>query len=142
MTTEISLLRTVMFQLDLSLYLFNSLYISKQQLQQNKKKIFSDGFVFFCTMLIIAVLLTMAISHRITRPIHTLLNHLNQVETGQLGEVIKQVESNEIGDVQKGFNGKIPHTDYRITDAGRKALADYWSALDQIRTSSGEGGSS
>lgn len=41
-------------------------------------------------------------------------------------------------EVQKGFNGKIPHTNYQITEAGRKALGDYWSTLDQIRAASGE----
>ena len=38
--------------------------------------------------------------------------------------------------VRKSFNGKIPHTDYSLTEFGRKALADYWTALDQIRGAS------
>ena len=38
-------------------------------------------------------------------------------------------------EVKKGFQGKVPHTDYRISQTGRNALADYWTALDQIRES-------
>ncbi|MCK4707709.1 MAG: HAMP domain-containing protein, partial [Gammaproteobacteria bacterium] len=80
------------------------MYISKKQLKLHKKQIFNDAAIFFLTMLLIAILLTLSISRRITRPIYTLLHHLKQIETGQLGEIIKGVESNEIGDVQKGFN--------------------------------------
>lgn len=35
--------------------------------------------------------------------------------------------------VRKSFKGKIPHTDYRLTAPGRKALGDYWAAVDRIR---------
>lgn len=80
------------------------MYVSKNQLIIHKKQIYNDAAIFFITMLLIAVLLTLSISRRITRPIYTLLHHLNQIETGQLGEIIHNVESNEIGDVQKGFN--------------------------------------
>ena len=37
-------------------------------------------------------------------------------------------------EVRKSFSGKMPHTEYRLTDAGRTALADYWAALDAIHT--------
>ena len=80
------------------------MYISKQQLQKNKTQIYLNGAIFFFAMLVIASLLTLTISRRITRPIYALLHHLKQVETGQLGEIIINVEANEIGDVQKGFN--------------------------------------
>jgi len=80
------------------------LYVSRQQLEENKKQIFTEGLIFFCTMLLLATLLTIAISRRITRPVFTLLEHLKKVEKGKLGEVIKHIENNEIGDVQNGFN--------------------------------------
>jgi len=35
--------------------------------------------------------------------------------------------------IAKSFNGKIPQTRYRLTKAGKKALAQYWAALDEIR---------
>lgn len=47
--------------------------------------------------------------------------HMHQLERGGYVEVIK------------GFNGKVPHTAYRLTEKGRAALEQYWSALDQIR---------
>lgn len=53
---------------------------------------------------------------------------------GNLSSHVDKLEQAGYVDVRKGFNGKIPHTDYTITDAGRKALTDYWTALDEIRT--------
>ncbi|MBN1588067.1 MAG: transcriptional regulator [Pirellulales bacterium] len=53
---------------------------------------------------------------------------------GNLSSHMDKLEQAGYVEVQKGFNGKIPRTAYRMTDAGRKALADYWIALDQIRT--------
>ncbi len=80
------------------------MYISKDKMLQQKKQIIKDGAVFFFFMLFIATALTLTISRRLIRPIYTLLHHLKQIETGQLGEVINDIEGNEIGDVQKGFN--------------------------------------
>lgn len=80
------------------------LNISKQRLEKNKQQIYIDGAIFFCAMLVIAMILTLIITQRITRPIFKLLEHLKQVETGQLGQLIDDIEGNEIGDVQKGFN--------------------------------------
>ena len=55
---------------------------------------------------------------------------------GNLSSHVDKLQRAGYVEVQKSFNGKIPHTNYRLTDGGRKALADYWTALDQIRTSS------
>ena len=66
-----------------------------------------------------------------------LLNTLG-LSRGNLSSHMDKLERAGYVEVQKGYNGKIPHTDYRITDGGRKALSDYWDALDQIRTSSRE----
>ena len=57
---------------------------------------------------------------------------------GNLSSHMDKLERAGYVEVKKGFNGKIPHTDYRMTDGGRTALSDYWAALDQIRTSSHE----
>jgi DNA-binding transcriptional ArsR family regulator len=56
---------------------------------------------------------------------------------GNLSSHMDKLERAGYVNVEKCFNGKMPHTDYQITDGGRKALSDYWSALEQIRTSSG-----
>ena len=57
---------------------------------------------------------------------------------GNLSSHMDKLERANYVDVRKSFNGKIPHTEYRITDGGRKSLSDYWDALDRIRITSGE----
>lgn len=57
---------------------------------------------------------------------------------GNLSSHMDKLQRAGYVEVQKSFNGKIPHTDYRITDSGRKALSDYWATLDKIRISSRE----
>jgi DNA-binding transcriptional ArsR family regulator len=37
--------------------------------------------------------------------------------------------------ISKSFQGKMPHTRYRLTNLGRKRLAAYWQQIDEIRTS-------
>ena len=80
------------------------LYVSRKQLEDRTRHIIRDATIFFVAILVIAYLLTAAISRRITQPIFALMEHLKQVETGQLGKVIQPTEDNEIGAVQKGFN--------------------------------------
>ncbi|MDH3447052.1 MAG: ATP-binding protein [Gammaproteobacteria bacterium] len=80
------------------------LYLSRQQLQRATRQIIIDSIVFFISVLIMAFILTIAISRRITSPIFDLMEHLKLVETGQLGKIIEPTEDNEIGAVQKGFN--------------------------------------
>jgi len=80
------------------------LYISRQQLQQTIKGIIVDSIVFFVLILLMAVMLTVVISRRITQPIFRLMEHLKYVETGELGKTINPTETNEIGAVQQGFN--------------------------------------
>ena len=81
-----------------------NLYLSKISLRENQRLIFIEGTVFFVSMILLAVILTLLISRRITIPIQRLNEHLNRVEKGQLGELISAIESNEIGEMQKGFN--------------------------------------
>ena len=80
------------------------LYISRYRLQQTTRQIIADSIIFFVSILVMAIALTVAISHRITQPIFNLMEHLKNVETGQLGKIIDPTEDNEIGAVQKGFN--------------------------------------
>ncbi len=80
------------------------LYISRQRLYESKISIYREALIVFCATMLLAVVLTFFISRRITQPVFTLINYLKKIETGHLGEVIKPVENNEIGDVQKGFN--------------------------------------
>lgn len=80
------------------------LYISKQKLEQSKIDIYTEGLMFFIIMLVVAMILTAIISNRITRPVFSLLDHLKKIEKGDLGQVIKDIKNNEIGEVQRGFN--------------------------------------
>lgn len=80
------------------------LYISRQQLKQTTGLIIADSIVFFVTILMMAVILTVIISRRITQPIFRMVAHLKLVETGQLGKTIEPIEPNEIGALQQGFN--------------------------------------
>ncbi len=57
---------------------------------------------------------------------------------GNLSAHVDRLESAGYVDVIKSFHGKIPHTGYRLTAAGRKALAGYWAALDLIRSVDGK----
>jgi len=54
---------------------------------------------------------------------------------GNLASHMARLEREGYVAVNKSFNGRIPHTDYRLTPAGRKALAEYWASLDEIRAS-------
>ncbi len=81
-----------------------NLYVSRHQLEDRARSIILEATVFFVSILVVAYLLTATISRRITQPIFALMEHLKQVETGQLGKVIEPIETNEIGAVQKGFN--------------------------------------
>ncbi len=80
------------------------LYISRQRLDKSKISIYHEALIVFCATMLLAIVLTFFISRRITQPVFTLIDYLKKIETGHLGEVIKPVEKNEIGDVQKGFN--------------------------------------
>ena len=59
---------------------------------------------------------------------------------GNLSTHIDRLERATFVKVTKSFNGKIPHTTYQLTRVGRKALAEYWQTLEEIRSSSAEPG--
>ena len=52
---------------------------------------------------------------------------------GNLGSHLDRLERAGHIEVRKSFQGKMPHTDYALTPAGREALSAYWAALDAIR---------
>ncbi len=52
---------------------------------------------------------------------------------GNLSSHMDRLEKAGYVAIEKGYNGKIPRTEYRLTDAGRKALDGYWTAIDRIR---------
>jgi len=56
--------------------------------------------------------------------------------TGNLSSHMDKLEQAEYVQVDKGFNGKVPRTTYRLTSTGRAALEQHWSQLDEIRRTS------
>ena len=54
---------------------------------------------------------------------------------GNLSSHVACLERHRYVQVEKSIIGKVPHTQYRLTPAGRRALQEYWAALDEIRAS-------
>lgn len=52
---------------------------------------------------------------------------------GNLSSHMDKLEKAEFVVVKKTTVGKVSHTEFSITDAGRAALAAYWESLDAIR---------
>lgn len=52
---------------------------------------------------------------------------------GNLSSHMDKLEKAEFVTIKKTSMGKVSHTEFSITDAGRAALAEYWSSLDAIR---------
>ncbi len=80
------------------------LYLSKQGLRTQIRQSILQGALLFVLMLLLATVIAWLISRHITRPVFTLLQHIREVEAGNLGQTIEDIEDNEIGDVQEGFN--------------------------------------
>lgn len=52
---------------------------------------------------------------------------------GNLSSHMDRLERAGYVKIVKEFNGKVPHTDYRLTASGRKALTRYWRAIEDIK---------
>ncbi len=52
---------------------------------------------------------------------------------GNLSRHIEKLESASYLKVQKTFKGKIPNTNYQLTQKGSKTLAQYWKDIDTVR---------
>ena len=52
---------------------------------------------------------------------------------GNLSAHVACLERHGYVQVKKSIIGRLPHTQYRLTARGRKALREYWAALDKIR---------
>jgi len=52
---------------------------------------------------------------------------------GNLSSHMDKLEKSGYVSITKSFNGRIPHTDFSITEEGRTALERYWEELDAIR---------
>ena len=61
-----------------------------------------------------------------------LLNTLDLTK-GNLSSHVDRLEKAGYVKIVKSFNGRIPHTDFSITEEGTEALEKYWEELDAIR---------
>ena len=61
-----------------------------------------------------------------------LLNTLGLTK-GNLSSHMDKLEKAGYVHVVKSFNGRIPHTDFSVTEDGMVALKKYWEGLDAIR---------
>ena len=52
---------------------------------------------------------------------------------GNLSRHVEKLEFVGYVKIAKSFKGRIPHTGYKLTRNGTKALARYWEKLDTIR---------
>ena len=52
---------------------------------------------------------------------------------GNISAHISRLEQAGYIKVTKSFQGKIPHTGYRLTAEGKRRLARYWQTMDEIR---------
>lgn len=52
---------------------------------------------------------------------------------GNLSSHIDKLEQAGYVSVEKSFKGKVTCTEYSLTKSGKKALANYWKTLEQIR---------
>ncbi|MEN6427424.1 MAG: transcriptional regulator [Phycisphaerales bacterium] len=61
------------------------------------------------------------------------LCRLLELTRGNLSVHTSRLERSDYIRVSKSIVGKIPHTQYRLTPRGRKALDAYWAAMHEIR---------
>jgi two-component system sensor histidine kinase BarA len=95
------------------------IYLTREHLREKQLAVIKEGFLYFLVSLALALLLTLLVSRRVTRPLFALLGHIRKIEGGDLSKVIHPIESNEIGYLQRGFNSMT------------QALASHRSQLDQ-----------
>jgi signal transduction histidine kinase len=77
-------------------------------------------------MLILVVLTILIVNSVVGRPVATLQSAMNRVEAGALDERVKEVRSDEIGALSRGFNAMLDrlHTADREIRAFNRRLAD------------------
>ena len=56
-----------------------------------------------------------------------------EMTRGNLSSHMDRLEQAGYIEILKSFNGKMPHTSYRLTKIGEMALSKYWETLDEIK---------
>jgi len=60
------------------------------------------------------------------------LKHQLRTTDGNLSVHARKLEDAQYIAVEKSFEGRLPHTEYRLTPAGRRALEKYLAHMDAI----------
>jgi len=71
----------------------------------------------------------LAVNDRLT---FTDLKHLLQTTDGNLSVHARKLEEAEYVSCEKGFEGRTPRTEYRLTAAGRRAFEKYLAHMEAI----------
>jgi DNA-binding MarR family transcriptional regulator len=61
------------------------------------------------------------------------LQRLTGLTKGNLSSHLAKLEDAGLVQIDKRFNGKIPQTHVRLTDAGRVAVEAHWHQLENLR---------
>lgn len=61
------------------------------------------------------------------------LQRLTRLQPGNLSQHLAKLEQAGFVTLTKGFALKYPQTTVRITDGGRKAVAEHWKRLDALK---------
>jgi DNA-binding MarR family transcriptional regulator len=61
------------------------------------------------------------------------LQSLTGLTKGNLSGHLGKLEQGGLVEIQKTYEGKVPHTALRLTSAGRHAIERHWRRLEQLR---------
>src|SRR2546425_8825895 len=61
------------------------------------------------------------------------LQSLTGLTKGNLSNHLAKLEQGGLVEIEKTFNGKVPHTAIRLTPAGRSGIERHWRHLEQLR---------
>lgn len=77
----------------------------------------------------LAIVSTLAVNDALS---FTELKRLLGLTDGNLSIHTQKLEAAGYLDCRKGFSGRVPRTEYRLTKKGRKALEDYLSHMEKL----------
>ena len=62
------------------------------------------------------------------------LQSLTALSRGNLSNHLQKLHEGGLVAIEKGFNGRMPRTMARLTNAGRDAIDRHWTQLDELRS--------
>ncbi len=80
------------------------LYLSKTLIKEKSTQALKNTIFYSSIIFLLAFIFIVLFTRKITSPFYELLKHIKNAEKGNLGQTIKNIEQNEIGILQVGFN--------------------------------------